>query len=158
MTLRLTPFAQGFAIVAVMSVGYGVFAQSGNATSKEWPTYGHDPGGMRFSPVTQLTPANVSRLEVAWVYHMKPAAAPAAAPAPEGRGRGRGGLGFSASEVTPLVVNGTMFISTPYSRVVAIEATTGKEIWAYRLPAGNPSTRGVEYWAGDAQTPAQIVF
>src|SRR5580658_10762663 len=68
--------------------------------SKEWPTYGHDPGGMRFSPLTEITPANVGKLKVAWVYHMRPAdftpagrgRGPApGAPAgdtPEGRGRG----------------------------------------------------------------------
>ena len=85
------------------------------------------------------------------------AGADAAAPAP-GRGRGRGGTGFSSSEVTPLVINGTMYLATPYYRVVAVDPTTGKEIWAFRLPSGNPSTRGVEYWPGDAQTPPQIVF
>ena len=74
-----------------------------------------------------------------------------------GRGRGRGS-GFASSETTPLVVNGMMYLSTPYYRVVALDATTGKEIWAFQLPSGNPSTRGVEYWAGDAQTPPQIVF
>ena len=74
-------------------------------------------------------------------------------PAQGGRGRGRGGSGFRASEVTPLVIDGIMYLSTPYSRVVALEPTTGKEIWAFQLPAGNPSTRGVEYWPGDAQTP-----
>src|SRR5258707_8710188 len=80
--------------------------------SKEWPTYGHDPGGMRYSPLTQITPANVSQLKVAWVYHMRPAGAvaPAAPVAPagrgadavegetpagvQGRGRGRGGSGL----------------------------------------------------------------
>ncbi len=51
-----------------------------------------------------------------------------------------------------------MYLSTPYSRVVALEPTTGKEIWSYQLPAGNASMRGVEYWPGGAQTPAQIVF
>src|SRR2546429_6351071 len=91
--------------------GAGALAQS-----REWPTYGHDPGGMRFSPLTQITPANVGRLEVAWVYHMKPAAV--STTAPDARGRGRGGLGFSASEVTPLVVDGTMYLATPYCRVV----------------------------------------
>ena len=139
--------------------------------AREWPTYGHDPGGMRFSPLTQITPANVSRLKVAWVYHMRPpgviapagrgAAGPegeALAPAQGGRGRGRGGSGFRASEVTPLVIAGTMYLSTPYSRVVALEPTTGKEIWAFQLPSGAPSTRGVEYWPGDAQTEPQIVF
>jgi len=167
------------AIAALVGLGYAASAQSGGtgneAASNEWPTYGHDSGGMRFSPLTQITPANVGSLQVAWVYHMKPATAPAAAaPAatagagapvgdvPEaaaGRGRGgRGGAGFSASGVTPLVVGGVMYLSTPYFRVVALDSATGKDLWAYQLPAGNPSTRGVEYWPGDAQTPAQIVF
>ena len=123
------------AVAAVIAAGYGVLAQSGGAantaTSKEWPTYGHDAGGMRFSPLTQITPANVSQLTVAWTYHMKPADAPAR---------------FASSEVTPLVVNGTMYIATPYYRVVAVDSTTGKEVWSFRLPTGNPATRGVEYW------------
>ena len=117
------------------------------APSQEWPTYNHDPGGARFSPLTQISPANVGQLEVAWVYHMRPeappappAAAGAAPPAAPGRGRGRGGSGFSASETTPLVVNGVMYIASPYGRVVALEPTTGKEVWVYQLPAGSPST------------------
>ena len=80
--------------------------------AREWPTYGHDPGASRFSPLTQITPANVGRLEVAWTYHMKPATPPATPQA----GRGRGGSGFAASEVTPLVVDGVMYLSTPYYR------------------------------------------
>ena len=155
------------ALLIVASIG--AIAQS--ETSKEWPTYGHDPGGMRFSPLTQITPQNVGQLKVAWVYHMRPAVAVAPAgrgtggaegETPEaaqgGRGRGRGGSGFRASEVTPLVIDGTMYLSTPYSRVVAVEPTTGKEVWAFPLPAGSPSTRGVEYWPGNAQTPPQVVF
>ena len=136
------------------------------APSKEWPTYGHDPGGMRFSPLTEITPANVARLEKAWVYHMKPATAavPPVDDAPAGppQGRGRGGRGsasgFASGETTPLVINGVMYVTTPYGRVVALDPTSGKEQWVYQLPSGNPSTRGVEYFAGDAQTPAQIVF
>jgi quinoprotein glucose dehydrogenase len=132
------------------------------AASTEWPTYGHDPGGMRFSPVAQITPANVGQLKVAWVYHMKPpdpagTPPPAAAP-PPGRGRGRGGLRFAPGETTPLVVNGVMYISSPYGRVVALDPTSGKEVWVFQVSGGVPSTRGVEYWPGDAQTPAQIVF
>ena len=137
----------------------GALAQSN--PSKEWPTYGHDSGGMRFSPLTEITPGNVDRLKVAWVYHMKPeGAAVGDMPegAPVGRGRGRGGSGFSPSENTPLVINGTMYMSTPYSRLVALEPTTGKEIWAFHLPSSSPSTRGIEYWPGDAGTPPQIVF
>jgi len=115
----------------------------------------------------QITPSNVDRLQVAWVYHMRPStAAPAArgaggeageAPA-QGRGRGRGGSGFSSSETTPIVIDGVMYLSTPYGRVVALDALTGKEIWVFQVPSSGPSTRGVEYWPGDAQTPPQIVF
>jgi quinoprotein glucose dehydrogenase len=167
----------------LIAAGVGALAQSnGGQTvdpSKEWPTYGHDSGGMRFSPLTEITPANVGELKVAWVYHMRPAGfvatdfgrggrgqvpagvpvgdAPEAPPAARGRG-GRGGSGFRPSEATPLVINGTMYVSTPYSRVVAVEPTTGKELWAFQLPSGSASTRGVEYWPGDGQTPPQIVF
>jgi quinoprotein glucose dehydrogenase len=165
-------------VVAGVALSQSNTGQTAGA-SKEWPTYGHDPGGMRFSPLTEIKPENVSRLKVAWVYHMKPAsAAPtgagnAAAPpgrgaldaagdtpeAPQpGRGRGRGGSGFSPSENTPLVIDGIMYMSTPYSRVVAVDPTTGKEIWAYKLPSSGPSTRGIEYWSGDARTTPQIVF
>jgi quinoprotein glucose dehydrogenase len=134
----------------------------------EWPTYGHDAGGMRYSPLTQITPANVAQLQPAWVYHMKPPAdrsKPAAPPAdpgegpPQGRGgRGGGANGFASGETTALVINGVMYVSTPYGRVVALDPTTGKEKWTFPLPSGNPSTRGVEYFAGDATTPPQIVF
>lgn len=140
--------------------------------AREWRTYGHDDGGMRFSPVAQITPENVAQLQVAWTYNMRPAT-----PAPAGRGpavgqsdvpppaAGRGarggrggGTGFSASQVTPLVVDGVMYLSTPYFRVVAIDPSTGRELWAFQLPSGNPSTRGVEYWPGDEKNPPQIVF
>src|SRR3954469_15324366 len=176
----------GLGAILILAGG-DVLAQSnaGQApdSSKEWPTYGHDSGGMRFSPLTELTPANVGQLKVAGVYHMRPAGfvAPAfegragrgtpgapvgetpEAAEPGGRGRGGrggrgGGTGFRPSSATPLVINGIMYFSTPYSRVVAVDPTTGKELWAFALPTGGPSTRGVEYWAGDAQTPPQIVF
>ena len=130
--------------------------------SNEWPTYGHDPGGQRFSPLTQITPANVDRLQVAWIYHMRPAPTDASVPASDaggqGRGGGRGGGGFASSETTPIVVEGVMYLTTPYGRVVALDSTTGKEVWNFKVPSGSASTRGVEYWAGDAQAPPQIVF
>lgn len=143
----------------------------------DWPTYNRDHGGTRFSPLTDITPANVSTLAVAWTYHMKPAASATSAPAasaPAGHeeaapaassaaaatssNQTRGRRGYASSESTPLVVDGTLYMTTPYARVVALDAATGIEKWAYRLPSGNPSTRGLEYWPGDATTPAQIVF
>ncbi len=142
--------------------------------AKEWRTYGHDPGAMRFSPLKQITPENVSQLKVAWVYHMRPAgftgggpvrARPAGGPVgdepeapPPGRGRFQFGSGFRPSQVTPLVIRGIMYITTPYSTVAAVDPVSGKELWSWKLPSGNPSTRGLEYWAGDGRTPAQVVF
>jgi quinoprotein glucose dehydrogenase len=172
MRMRTRTVGLAIAALALGGVGLSLSAQPGQrsattrALSKEWPTYGHDPGGMRFSPVAQITPENVSRLEVAWTYDMRPAdtappAGRAGAPPPGGGRGGRGGgrgSGFSGSQVTPLVVGGTMYVATPYFRVVALDPTNGREIWAYRLPSGNPSSRGVEYWPGDSTTPPQIVF
>lgn len=149
--------------------------------AKEWRTYGHDRGAMRFSPLKQITPENVANLKVAWVYHMRPAGFQGASrsnpAASEGRVQGRAvgdepqspdaasqprrfhfGSRFRPSEDTPLVIHGLMYVSTPYSRVAAVDPVNGKEIWFYKLPSGNPSTRGVEYWPGDGKTPAQIVF
>jgi len=151
--------------------------------AKEWATYGHDPGGQRFSPLTELTSGNVARLKIAWTYHMRPAdftggrggvpptmegrgAGGAVGDTPEsydggGRNGGRGGRfgsGFRPSGATPLVKNGIMYLSTPYSRVVALDPVAGKELWSFALPSGNPSTRGLEFWAGDGKTQAQVVF
>src|SRR5688572_29632811 len=98
------------ACAVAIAGGAVVFAQSGAArqrsNAREWPTYGHDAGGQRFSPLTGITPANVHGLEVAWVFHMRPPGA---------------SLRFAASQSTPLVVNGTMYLSTPYGRVVAVD-------------------------------------
>ena len=59
---------------AIVIVGtYAVSGQQSPAARKapvvdEWPTYGHDRGGMRYSALTQITPANVGQLQPAWVY------------------------------------------------------------------------------------------
>ena len=116
---------------------------------------------MRFSPLTQLTPGNVGQLEVAWVYHMRPAPPPRHRPRRRRRRRRtrpRQGIGFAVSGTRRSSSTASMYISTPYGSVVALDSITGKELWVYQVPSGVPSTRGVEYWAGDAKTPAQIVF
>lgn len=119
----------------------------------DWPTYGHDPSSARYSPLKQINTSNVSKLARAWTYHMT---AEIAAPPAGGRGVGRRGR---ASEATPIVVNGVMYMPTPYNRIVALQPETGKELWSYQLPNGaNPSYRGVEYWPGDKQSPAALFF
>jgi quinoprotein glucose dehydrogenase len=103
------------------------------------PTYGHDGGGDRYSPLRQITPENVNSLAVAWVYHMKPANAPdfmpnerfpggpgvpggappssatdnnaSAQASAEGTRPARRPSRFLPSEVTPIVAGGLMYIS-----------------------------------------------
>jgi quinoprotein glucose dehydrogenase len=140
----------------------GALAVSAQATTSpgDWPSYGRAADGMRFSPLTDITPANVDKLEVAWTYHMRPPGAVPAAPAasPEAKARPPHGR-FAASEATPLVVDGAMYLPTPYGRVVSLDADTGRERWVYRLENGDQaSMRGVAYWPGDGQTPPEIVF
>jgi quinoprotein glucose dehydrogenase len=141
----------------------------------DWPTFGHDLAGTRYSTLKQIDTKNVNKLERAWTYHMNTAAPPAAAASPApgssdagdaaagGRagGRGRGGRGGGSggnSEVSPLVINGVMYLTTGQRRVVALEPETAKEIWAYDVKDGSPATRGLEYWAGDNQSPSTIFF
>src|ERR1044071_3358185 len=119
------------------------FAPSG-AAQTDWPTYGHDPGGLGFSPLKQIDTRTAGKLQMAWPYDARPAAVPASEgveskPAPRNR----------ASQATPLVVGGILYLSTPYGRVVALEPETGKEIWRYESEY-TPSGRGVSYWAGAA--------
>jgi quinoprotein glucose dehydrogenase len=88
------------------------------AAPGEWPNYGNDPGGTRFSPLTQITRKNVSRLKVAWVFHTGDVSS--------GHGQPRSGF-----ETTPLVVDGTLFLTTPFNRVIALDPATGRQRWAF---------------------------
>ncbi len=154
--------------VAAAALTAAAFGQS----PTDWPTYGKDAAGTRYSPLKQITPKNVNTLVRAWTYHMSVAAsqpAPAAAgensaegpPAPGRRGRGgRGGRGGGGgqSEVSPLVINGVMYLTTSGNRVVALEPETAKEIWVYDVKDGAPAIRGLEYWAGDTQQTSTLFF
>src|SRR5436305_3384673 len=114
-------------------LAWSAFAQT------DWPAYGHDPGGTRYSPLKQITAANVARLRRAWTWHT-----------------GETGRQF---ETTPIVVGGRMYVSTQLGRIAALEPETGKEIWNYDPQTARPREhRGVSYWPGDARTPARIFF
>jgi quinoprotein glucose dehydrogenase len=137
------------------------------APSTEWPTYGHDPGGMRYSPLVQIDVSNVAKLQSAWTYSMRPTDAPVAEAADDSARRAAEGVPgvqrrrnrLGGSQATPLVIGGVLYLSTPYRRVVALDAANGREIWRYDVPGpGQPALRGVEYWAGDATHTPRIVF
>ncbi|RAK60657.1 pyrroloquinoline quinone-dependent dehydrogenase [Phenylobacterium hankyongense] len=150
-------------VIAAVALGGTALAGPG-----DWPSVHHDPGGERYSPLTQITPANVSGLKVAWTYHMQTPAAAAAAKAAMERAataaptigpHRTGPTGLRASESIPLVIGTTMYLGTPYGRIVALDSATGKEKWVFELPNGDvPSIRGVSYWPGDGKAPASIVF
>jgi quinoprotein glucose dehydrogenase len=115
----------------------------------EWPSWGNDPGGSRYSPLAQIHRGNVSRLAPAWTFDTGELAL--------GRGTGAGGkAGFVA---TPIVVDGVLYVSTPSSRVFALDAETGRRRWVFDPQEGRTerlfnSHRGVAYWEGPAATGA----
>ncbi|MGC2639336.1 MAG: PQQ-binding-like beta-propeller repeat protein [Acidobacteriaceae bacterium] len=120
-----------------------------------WPMVGDDPAGMRYSTLDQITPANVSRLRIAWTYHMKPPEVANPSPANSGFSFTR----YHMSEDQPLVIGPTMYVATPYSEIVALDSATGKRIWIFRMPGGDQcSLRGVAYWPGDADHQPAIIF
>jgi quinoprotein glucose dehydrogenase len=98
----------------------------------DWPVYGHDPGGQRYSPLTQITPKNVGNLERAWTFHS----------------------GKAGSQVTPVVVGGIMYITAP-NGIYALEPETGKVLWKYAF-ASVVTRRGLAYWPGDSRIHARV--
>lgn len=89
------------------------------AQIKEWPAYGGDPGGTKYSAARQIDRGNVARLQPAWIWKTGEEPNPGWDVAP-----GR----FQA---TPLMINDTLYLTTSYHRVVALDARTGRELWSY---------------------------
>jgi quinoprotein glucose dehydrogenase len=90
-----------------------------DAQKDDWPVYGHDSGGMRYSPLTQITRENVAQLKVAWTFHTGDIS------------DGSGGRKRSGFETTPILVDGTLYLTTGFNRVIALDPETGKQRWAY---------------------------
>jgi quinoprotein glucose dehydrogenase len=107
----------------------------------EWRAYGRDALGSRWSPLAEINRENVTRLQPAWTYHTGETS-PELAP----RRRKR------ALEVTPLVIDGRMYVSTPLGRVMALDPETGRELWKFdprvdrTIGFGDFTNRGVSYW------------
>jgi len=117
--------------VGVLSSAILLQAQSGLDPAKllkpatdTWPTYNGDYSGRRFSTLSQITAANVKGLSLAWIYQTN---------------------GTTAIKSTPLLINGTLYLSTQ-DNGYAIDARTGRELWHYVWPSkgGNHlSNRGM---------------
>jgi quinoprotein glucose dehydrogenase len=86
----------------------------------EWPSYGGDPGGSRYAPLDEITAENLSELEIAWTYRTGDVS--------DGTGKFEV---TSAFELTPLLVEGSLFACTPFNRVIALDPETGAERWSF---------------------------
>jgi len=128
------------------------FSISVTAQTSEWRYYGGDSGGQRYSELKQINTDNVTSLKRAWTYHT-----------------GELELGLSTSpfqasfSCTPLVVKGVMYVSTPSSRVIALDAETGTELWRFDPQADKRvrefnSHRGVAYWEDKTGKDRRILF
>jgi len=108
--IRLMPLA------LCCALGY---AASAHAADGDWPAYGNDPGGMRFSPLDQINRNNVAKLRPAWAFHTGDIL------------DGKNDTPRSGLETTPIMVDGTLYLTTPINRVIALDPATGKQRWAY---------------------------
>ena len=113
----------------------------GDPPDGEWHAYGRTGLGQRYSPLTQVTPANVADLALAWSFKT-------------GDLRGRpGDPEETTDEDTPLMVDNRLFLCTPHQSVIALDATTGRQLWRRDLasPDGlalqHLTCRGLSYQA-----------
>ena len=104
------------ALALMLLISSAAFAQlSPPSADAEWRNYGHDPGGMRFSPLNQINTSNVQLLQRAWTYVLPPTP----------------NSGIAAFEATPIMVHGVLYFTTSISQAVAVDAETGKQIWVF---------------------------
>jgi glucose dehydrogenase len=97
-----------------MALAGGALAKGPHALAPnvEWATHGLDGGESRFSPLAQITPANVAQMGIAWSADFE-------------------ARSLRGVEATPLVVDGVMYVSGPWSVVMALDARTGRVLWRY---------------------------
>jgi quinoprotein glucose dehydrogenase len=112
---------------------------------QEWPAYSGDSGGSKYSPLKQINRENVARLRVAWKYH--------AGDVSDGSEHAT----RSAFESTPLVVGGVLYVTTPFGRLIALDAETGKKLWDFDPKIDKDKSanlfvsRGAAWWSGDTK-------
>jgi len=115
----------------------------------DWPHYGRDPGGGRASPLDQIDRGNVARLKIAWEYHTTDFA------------HGDDGRQKSTFQATPILVEGSLYLSTVYNRVIALDPATGAERWSFdpgidqSIHYSEWASRGVAFWR-DPSRPAHL--
>jgi quinoprotein glucose dehydrogenase len=125
-------------------------ASGADFDASEWRQYGRTNYGQRYSPLDQITVANVSELETVWTYQTGDVKLPT-------------DVTETTYQVTPLKVGDLLYVCTPHNIAIAIHAGTGEEVWRFDANSGmNPdrqhqTCRGVTYWEdpdGAAGAPA----
>ncbi|MBW2272996.1 MAG: pyrroloquinoline quinone-dependent dehydrogenase [Deltaproteobacteria bacterium] len=146
--LSLSPGAVAAAVCAIALVACSLFLLAGRPAGTEldysgpvadWPEYGGDKAGSRYSPLDQITPQNVGDLEVAWTYHT--------GDVDDGAETLRG----TAFQNTPIVVGDTLYVCSPRDKVIALDAESGAERWVYDPHVDTNgmyivTCRGVSHW------------
>ncbi|HEY2048516.1 MAG TPA: pyrroloquinoline quinone-dependent dehydrogenase [Caulobacteraceae bacterium] len=136
--------AMALALVSTLCLtacGQGSPGRVAAEPARDWPYYGGDEGGQRYSPARQITPGNVKTLRIAWTYSTDDLATKPAA------------IKRAAFENTPIMVGGRLFVSSPFNEVSALDPGTGRQLWRFdpkidttvRYGEGFAS-RGVAYW------------
>jgi quinoprotein glucose dehydrogenase len=123
------------------------FVVPARAEVEEWPTADGVQGAHR-SGLADITRENVAALEVAWTYRTGDVS------------DGGDGTAATAFEATPVMVDGALYLSTPASRVVALDAETGRELWAFdpgidRTNQSLITSRGVSTWLDPERGPGE---
>ena len=133
-------------LAALLAAGSGCTSDvSEGASVGDWPMYRADASGTGHSSLAEITTTNVAGLAEAWSYSLE--ASPltgAEAEAP-------------SSQATPIVVGGVMYVPAA-DRIVALDPTTGTEVWRHVIPDPDLTRRGVSYWSGEGDTGARILF
>jgi quinoprotein glucose dehydrogenase len=108
-----------------------------------WEYWGGDQGGTRFSRLAQITPANVGDLVRAWEFHSG-----------DLESRPPGAMARTKFEATPLFVEDSLILCSPFNEVIALDPGTGRQKWRYdpkistsQRPGNRYNCRGVAYWA-----------
>ena len=130
-------------------VDRGVAGPAAPRRASEWPSYGNDAGGSRYAPLAAITRENVAGLEVAWTHHTGDVS--------NGKGAVRSTTAF---QNTPILVDGTLYICSPFNRVTALDPVTGAVRWSYdpHVPldgryANQLVCRGVSTWLDRTAAP-----
>ena len=105
-------------------------APSWTPAPSDWPAYGGDDAGTRYSALEQVTPENVATLRVAWTWSTGDVPVPGPMRPIPGQDVRAGNF-----EVTPIVIGDTMYLSTPFNRVVALNAASSMSVYcSYTSP------------------------